>query len=299
MRIDLERYAKGAVTMGPRRTCRVHAPGLLGTMPVLFFASIMGNPLFKAIVFVLLATLLSIIAGYMLLAILGKYRSNHGAIDLRKARELSPGEYDPAKLRRYKDSLEALCLGRGIEQPPIFVLDPPIPLAYVTDSDDGRGIAITGDQLEAGFTYYEAEAIVAVLLARLFLDRNILDDADQVTLSEEMRKELRYAPREFFRELIPFRGRVWQIDREFILLADTEAIRETGEPDALRSAIVKSYELLNAGAAEVRSLDISAVNMMFVEPRVADLLGRTRNQRRILFEERLESIDEIMNTTRA
>jgi len=187
-----------------------------------------------------------------------------------KVTGLEPGAYDPLKFKLFKDHLSALSLGAGIEAPPIAVVrfgagDIPMALAYCTDLGREsfnemawaeRGVhvelkieqpvlVVTEQLLATSLTGHEAEAIVANLLAKLILNPVTVVStigAGGMEWIEEQAKKLALDPGILTRARDALGDKAVALT---VLLQDAWAVRLTSQPDALKSAIQKSHDLLS------------------------------------------------------
>jgi hypothetical protein len=138
--------------------------------------------------------------------------------------------------------------------PPLGVIRDTVPLAFIgyeSDSPDKQWrFFVTDSLLAADHNLYEAEAIMACLLAKhvvAFQPKGKL--AEAVLLRDGLLNQVSVA---FGRNPLPVT----------ILLEDTWAVRVTGNPEALRSAIARSNELLRNERLELGLAD----PLMFVSP---------------------------------
>ncbi|MHB8895323.1 MAG: hypothetical protein ACYC99_09140, partial [Candidatus Geothermincolia bacterium] len=114
----------------------------------------------------------------------------------RSSAVLGPGAFDAAKFKKYRDYLDAVSIGAGISAPGLVVTDLAAPLAYVHPR---YGIAVTSELLEADLCAGDIESIVAVLMARMILDResetpgNYFDrQVKELELNESIVERVRY-----------------------------------------------------------------------------------------------------------
>ncbi|MHB8895321.1 MAG: hypothetical protein ACYC99_09130 [Candidatus Geothermincolia bacterium] len=179
-------------------------------------------------------------------------------VSMARSREVLPYQaIDAAKFKRFQDCLDALSLGIGRTSPPLLVTNVPEPLAYV-GFYKSRALAITNDMLHADFTYQEIEAIMAVLLGMTVIDtgqeeftRDIYNRwVDELKVNDSIVNLVRT---DFYQDAICL----------FPILADMWAVRLTGQPDALKDAIVKSKRLLTLSSATPRGAEPCKT---FVEP---------------------------------
>lgn len=188
---------------------------------------------------------------------------------------VKPWTFDMAVFKRYQDSLEALCMGAGVDMPQLFVKNMPTPLAYIEyqyaqqafgftvnasrQQIVGHDLCVTNALLSQDFTRQEVEAIAAVLLGKEELDRAVQAapikfydrKVSELSLSEHLVGVVR---REFLDDRICL----------FQLLADAYAARLTGHPEAIASAIRKSDSLVKMNPIRPRGVE---PRMMFVEPK--------------------------------
>lgn len=173
-----------------------------------------------------------------------------------------PLKENEVAFKRYWDCLEALCIGAGKVVVPLGVMDIESPLAcvYHRNADEGGPPipVVTNQLLAADFSYQEIEAIVAVLLAKTIVDtEGFLVPGD---FNRPWVKELGLSD-----YLVGITRAEFQDDGTclFCLLADANAARLTGHPEAIASAIRKSEDLLKANEARPEKIK---PQMMFVEP---------------------------------
>jgi hypothetical protein len=226
---------------------------------------------------VLLAVLLPIIVFVVVTgSVLRTYRKQGGLAQPytpTRTKALSPDLYDPAKYKLFSDSLEAASIGAGVPSPELFVTLFPWPVAYATDKAgltindflfkfgtrehfDKMAIVVSKELLESDLSNSEAEAIVADVLARMVLSpgQNVRN-----TSTGHLAKEVQLDPailEKLKRESDDIDG------LEQILIQDTWAARLTGQPGALKSAIIKSRDLLKDRPVLVEFADFYT----FVEP---------------------------------
>lgn len=170
---------------------------------------------------------------------------------------LREGKYDPARYKRFRDYLDAVSLGAGVERPDLVVTKLDSPLAYVHPS---RGIAITKGLLDADIEDAHVESIMAVLLARKVLGTGeaatkeaFAHRADEIGLNEYLVETVRS---EFCNDSSCL----------FHLLADTYAARLIGQPDAIASAIVEADRMLVGHPKRPSRVE---PRLIFVEPPLA------------------------------
>jgi hypothetical protein len=201
--------------------------------------------------------------------LVGHIRSVRGSISLDDASVLKPGSYDGIRLSRFRDSLDAVSIGAGVKAPDIKVVDLPAPLAYLAGSEYDSVFAITYELLDADFTSAEIEAIVAVLLAKTIVHPALClrKQARNLEINPAMLAEIRSA---YGNGVGGFNN--IGLDCLMVILTDTFAVRETGNPMALESAIVKSAKMLEAEKVRVRGLDLYSWCTIFVGPPVAGLV---------------------------
>jgi hypothetical protein len=200
-----------------------------------------------------------------------------------KATVLGSGSYDPLRFKLFADSLSALCLGAGLDAPPMFVArfptgDIPMALAFCADMGEESSAEIDWDEygghielkieqpalviteqlLEADLTSQEIEAIVADLLAKLCLNPFEALRGGTIWVGEHAKK-LAFDPGMLERAM----GELgYNAVALAVLLQDAWAARLTGQPGALKTAIQKSRDLLGNTAV---SADI-ADPFIFVDP---------------------------------
>ena len=92
--------------------------------------------------------------------------SRRGAIRLRKAWVLEDNAYDAGDFKKFKDALDAVSLGSGVQAPALVVTDTAAPLAYVVDYPSTKEIAVTSQMIALDLTSSEIEAMAAVLLSK-------------------------------------------------------------------------------------------------------------------------------------
>jgi hypothetical protein len=191
-----------------------------------------------------------------------------------------PGAFDAAKLKIYRDCLDAVSLRVGMTPPPLVVTNMLSPLAYVDVQQQRRVLAVTNTLLAADFTYYEIECIVAVLLAKWVLDKG---DETPPGYFDHWAKELEV------NELLVGFVRAEFLDDQiclFSMLTDTYAARLTGQPIALKKAINKSDKLLERNPVRPRAVEPP---LIFIEPSAGGHRG-FMNVPRWLFKIRFRSM---------
>ncbi|HEY5494437.1 MAG TPA: hypothetical protein VIK15_07565, partial [Candidatus Anoxymicrobiaceae bacterium] len=175
----------------------------------------------------------------------------------------------------------------------------PLPLAYgsTAGAETPKAVVITGKLLEADLTDAEVEAVMADVLAKLFavpyVDMKYYDiegSAKDLSLDPEMLTRVR---EEFF----------GSPNAPLALLQDTWAARLTGNPKALKTAIIKSRDLMSDTPVRMDQAD----PLVFVDPpflradektarnwgHEARELGSTAWDRDRLLQLRLENLDMI------
>lgn len=223
----------------------------------------------------------------LLIAVL--YMGYKGSINLHDAIVLEPGEYNAARFRRFEDSLEAVSIGAGVEAPNIIVVDFPVPLAYVRNSSGAAELALGRELLAADFSGSEVEGIVADLLARIIIEREFgIGGSCSSQTKDELALDRRTLDQ--FESVTGGKARTYVL---FSILADTRAARETGQPEALKSAILKCSALSRSGKVRVRGMDDRERCMMFVEPELAGIFAPHEMSGGSLVNFRAENLDRI------
>lgn len=181
-------------------------------------------------------------------------RKNRGTLPAPYSEErltpLVPRRNTGTAFAAYADVLVGLSIGAGVPGPRVYAIRLPsrAPLAYCArvgaeqvGPTPSMDIILTTDLLEREFTRYEVEAIAACLLAKKVIFPKIpVPDvaneeaaAERVGLSQDILGKLR--------GILP--GNIYPA---WILIMDTWAVRLTGNPEALGSAIAKSVQMLEA-----------------------------------------------------
>jgi hypothetical protein len=238
---------------------------------------------------------------------------------------LAPEQYDQARYKRFHDCLEAVCIGAGEDVPPLEVTDVPSPLAYISsEALEHRGsgfnlfgppppayplkpkFALGAPLLETHLEYYEDEAIMAVMLARTIISP--MGDPNTGALGsyyDHWVKELGLSTNIVENTRLEFMNDSTCL---YVLLADAYAARLTGQPKALKQAILKSDALLRVNPNRPRDV---LPNLMFVEPASSNQSGRVNlpgfmfqmsvhtsgRQRDRILELRVQSLDFIAQGT--
>lgn len=197
---------------------------------------------------------------------------------------LAPGFYDEDRFRKYSDCLEAVSIGAGAALPEIRIVDTPAPLAYTADSDGHFIFAITKDLLEAELNGAEMEAVAAALLARTFFYPGsfLRKEVRELEVDRDVMKEVRISG-----------ANPYRINFLVIILADTCAARLTGQPAALRSAIVKCAGMLESRRVRLRDVDFDCWCGIFVGPPIAGFESMWSRQWRKIVKLRMENLEAI------
>jgi hypothetical protein len=234
---------------------------------------------------------------------------------------LTPEQYDQARYKRFHDCLEAVCIGAGEDVPPLVVTDVPSPVAYISSEalerrSSGFNVfgppppayplkpkfALGAPLLQTHLEYYEDEAIMAVLLARTIISP--MGDPNTGSIGsyyDHWVKELGLSTNVVENTRTEFTNDSTCL---YVLLADAYAARLTGQPMALKQAILKSDALLRVNPSRPRDV---LPNLMFVEPASSNQGGRVNlpgwmfqmsvhssgRQRDRILELRVESLDFI------
>ncbi|MHB8894549.1 MAG: hypothetical protein ACYC99_05125 [Candidatus Geothermincolia bacterium] len=182
-------------------------------------------------------------------------RSMRGSIAL-EGDTLEPGSFDEHKFEMFSNALEAVSLGAGVKGQRVIVVDTPAPLAYLAISEGHSVQAISKELLELDFTGAEIEAVVADLLAKSIVNTasSLRGEARELAVPPAVMDEIRrhYENMRF--------------DYLIFVLADTLAVRITGQPSALKSAIVKCANKLDERKVRLRDMDESSWCQILVAP---------------------------------
>lgn len=172
-----------------------------------------------------------------------------------------------SEFKVYKDALDALCLGKGMQYGRLHVVSSSRPLAYLARLGwlPASGILInrrtamvlSDELLEEDYTHQEIEAVMAVLLAKAVFVRmtvksswsRVENAAEEIGVNPSLMEDINeeFAPNWLL--LLP-------------IVEDTWAVRLTGLPGSLASAIKKSMEILGSHDVRERMGDPT----VFVEP---------------------------------
>jgi hypothetical protein len=194
--------------------------------------------------------------------------SRRGAVRLQKAWVLEDDAYDAGEFKKFKDALDAVSIGCGMQAPSLIVVDTPAPVAYVVDYPSTKEIAVTSQMIALGLTSSEIEAIAAVLLSKTIITTpsNLWKAADDYGLDPMIWNEA-HAGYLSTRALL-------------IVEQDTRAVRETGQPAALGSAIRKCVTALDAGKTLIVPSSLYELASLFVEPVSTGIWPKSKKQLR-------------------
>jgi hypothetical protein len=192
-------------------------------------------------------------------SVLEPYRGQHGQL-------LTTGDYDAITFKLFEDSLNAVSIGAGVQAPALAVVSLPWPIAYVAPASSeflanlknvihgqrDLTVVVAAELLRSNLGANEVEAMMADMLAKTiahptgkdqsweYLNKQI-PHSIQVTVSKKLGHNLAVAT---------------------ILNQDAWSAHLVNQPDALRSAIVKTRAVLEGHSVKARF----PMKQVFVEP---------------------------------
>ena len=144
--------------------------------------------------------------------------------------------YSRLRFDAFSSALDAVSLGVGLSAPPLVVLDIPFPDSYVAVVKGKTSIVVTPALLDMALTGQEVEAVMATGLARMI-------DSRDAPAWRDVHERLK-VDSEITERMISFAPDV-AVRYRSMLRADTLAAKITGQPGALRSAMMKFVDALN------------------------------------------------------
>jgi len=207
----------------------------------------------------------------------------------RVTRHTPTREFDTARFKLFKSSLETVAIGLGHTPPELVVVEDTSPNAYIVDPRVRNVIAVSKPLLALDLTDQQVEAIMAAMLARIVVSESSTGKPDL----PEMRELL---PETYSRML----ESTWRAGEvlygDWILRCDGLASKVTGNPLALSQAIDKVHK----GVMRRREgVNLPSAYLAFVElPTDEKRFDRTAGFSDLLVQIRIENLEHIRTGSR-
>jgi len=150
-------------------------------------------------------------------------------------------QYDEVAFDRYREALDAVCVGAGIDRVPLAAVEVATPNAFPVMLEGAPTVAVTGELLGVDLDSGEIEAIMAHEVARILFDDVVSPSFFNI-----------------FQSTIAIGSAdpgFWPAGYATPLLADSLTAKLTGRPGSLKSAIIKLAERIEeAGLAPAEDL---------------------------------------------
>jgi Zn-dependent protease with chaperone function len=182
-------------------------------------------------------------------------------------------KFDEARFDLFNNALDSLCIAAGIEKRRLAVMKLRSANSYVINSGETGMIAVTPDLLELELTAQQVEAVMAVAVAKVVLQ--------PLPAKPESLKE---------KDIVPP-----QASTPLEIRADTLAARITGQPEALREAILKVAAMV--ARAPAWPYRVPSSDMFVAPPAIGYRASRRTETGMDILKSRLENLEKMERGT--